>query len=219
MNALRTRFLDLWASLGGKNGDAVWEELAARYSEPTRHYHNFGHIGRCLKVLDKAREHIPSPETVELAIWCHDVIYRPGSPDNEEHSARWLESRGAGMPAVAKAAAIIRATTHCGEPADTDTAYAVDIDLSGLARPSSGFAQDGDKLRHEREDLGFSEYCGCEGRFLSWLLSKPKIYYTRYFYELCETRARENIRRRLKQLENMPGASAKSTRETDCARP
>ncbi|MDN0076394.1 hypothetical protein QU481_16085 [Crenobacter sp. SG2303] len=41
--------------------------------------------------LDIARAVIHDPDAVELALWCHDVIYIPGAQDNERRSCahRW----------------------------------------------------------------------------------------------------------------------------------
>lgn len=216
---MRSRFLDLWSRLGGRAPERVWLVLEGCYREPGRHFHNLWHIRRCLRVLDLARPVVPQPEAVELALWCHDVIYVPGDRRNEERSAQWLLEHGAGVEVAGKAAAIIRATTHCEVPRDTDTAFAVDIDLSGLARSPNGFRADGERLRRERPDLALETYHAGEARFLSLLLAKPRIYHTDCFHRVCEQRARRNLERRLRELCGAASAPNGKPFEPDVGRP
>lgn len=198
MDPMQARFLALWSRSGGTHAEAVHAELAQYYAEPTRHYHTLRHIRRCLRDLDWARGAIPDPDAVELALWCHDVIFVPGARDNEQRSADWL-LRWAGdrIAAAGRIADMILATTHDVAPADPDCAFTVDIDLAVLGGGRTRFRQDGARLRAERPDLDDLVYDARERALLNGLLARPRIYYTDLFHTRCEARARRNLMWRL----------------------
>ena len=93
MDRTQARFVSLWSRSGGARAGSVYAELAQCYGEPVRHYHTLRHVRRCLRDFDCVRDAIPHPDVVELALWCHDVIYVPGARDNEQRSAEWFLHR------------------------------------------------------------------------------------------------------------------------------
>ena len=200
MNQTQARFLALWSRCGGIQAAAVYADLVRHYAEPTRHYHTLHHIRRCMRDLDSARAAIPDPDGVELALWCHDVIYIPGAGDNERRSAEWLK-RWAGDRIVTaeRIAGFILATTHVVAPANLDACFTVDIDLADLGNNRARFRKDEACLRAERPDLDDVAYDARERAFLSALLMRPRIYHTDFFHTRCEARARANLARRLAQ--------------------
>jgi predicted metal-dependent HD superfamily phosphohydrolase len=200
MNQTEARFLALWSRCGGTQAAAVFAELMRHYAEPRRHFHTLHHVRRCMRDLDSARAAIPDADAVELALWCHDVIYIPGAGDNERRSAEWLQ-RWAGDRIVAaeRIAGFILATTHAVAPTDLDACFTVDIDLADLGSDRERFRQDEACLRAERPDLDDVAYDAHERAFLSALLMRPRIYHTDFFHARCEARARANLARRLAQ--------------------
>ena len=198
MDEMQARFLALWSRSGGILAEAVHADLVLHYAEPARYYHTLRHIRRCLRDLDWARGAVPDPDAVELALWCHDVIFIPGARDNEQRSAEWfLRRAGDGIPAAGRIADMILATTHTAVPADPDCAFAVDIDLAVLGGGRTRFRQDGARLRAERPDLDDLVYDARERAVLDALLARPRIYYTELFQARCEARARRNLTWRL----------------------
>ena len=198
MNLTQARFVALWSRSGGADAEDRYAELARRYAEPARHYHTLRHVRRCLRDLDLARGAIPDPDAVELALWCHDVIYVPGARDNEPRSAEWFRNRAEGcIAACDRICAMILATTHTGVAADLDARFACDIDLAVLAAPRGRFRKDGGRLRAERRDLDDRAYDRHERAMLCELLARPRIYQTDFFHARCETRARSNVTWRL----------------------
>ncbi|WP_224788801.1 hypothetical protein [Pandoraea terrae] len=198
MSQTQARFLALWSRCGGSDANDVYAELAAHYAEPTRHYHTLHHVRRCMRDLDWARAAIPAPDAVELALWCHDVVYRPGAKDNERCSAEWFERRAAGgIAAAGHIAGMIEATTHLYAPTDLDTCFTVDIDLAVLGNDRVRFLRDEAHLRAERTDLDDIAYDTRERSFLSALLKRPRIYHTDIFRDRFEARARRNLTWRL----------------------
>ncbi|PLQ00462.1 HD domain-containing protein [Cupriavidus pauculus] len=223
-NALRTRFLALWSRAGGRQAEAVYAALADRYAEPDRHYHTLQHVRRCLRDLDWARSAIADrdAEAVELALWCHDVVYTAGASDNEARSAEWLRqwsSAGAeaqtngkqgganGMTEIERVARLILDTSHTHTPSDTAGCFVVDIDLAVLGYPRRWFCGDAVHLRAERPDLDAMSYDRGERAFLGTLLTRPRIFLTEPFHTRYEARARRNLAWRLDQP-SPPGLSS-----------
>ncbi|WP_220271978.1 HD domain-containing protein [Crenobacter cavernae] len=197
---MEARFLALWSRCGGVHGEAVYADLVRHYAEPMRRYHTLDHIRRCMRDLDCARAAIHDPDAVELALWCHDVIYIPGAEDNERRSAEWFERCAEGRIAAAgRIAGMILATTHDVAPADLDGRFTVDIDLVNLGDDRAHFRRDEARLRAERPDLDDVAYDARERAFLGALLARPYIYYTDFFRTRCEARARVNLAWRLAQ--------------------
>jgi predicted metal-dependent HD superfamily phosphohydrolase len=198
MNQTQTRFTALWQRSGGLHADEVYADLTRNYGEPTRHYHTLRHIRRCLREFDRARGSVPHPDVVELALWCHDVVYVPGAPDNEERSAdwfrRWANERIAAGERVCRS---ILATQHTHAPAGLDERFAADIDLAMLGSRRSRFVEDGACLRAERPELDDRAYAEHERRLLTSLLKRPRIYHTDLFHARCEASARRNLAWRL----------------------
>jgi len=195
---MQARFTALWSRSGGADGEAVYADLARHYAEPTRHYHTLHHIHRCLRNLDWAHDAIPHPDSVELALWCHDVIYVPGARDNEERSIEWFRRWANGRIASGeRICEMILATRHTTAPAELDDCFLVDIDLAVLGDERQYFCEDGVRLRAERPDLDDRAYDAFERTILGNFLARPRIYYTDLFHTLWETRARTNLSWRL----------------------
>ena len=194
----QARFMALWSRSGGLDNEAVYDDLARLYAEPTRHYHTLRHIRRCLRDLDWARNAIPHPDAVELALWCHDVIYVPGAPDNEQRSVEWFRRWADGRIASGdRICDMILATKHTNVPTVPDECFMVDIDLAVLGGARKRFREDGARLRAERPDLDDRAYDSQERMILGSLLARPRIYLTDYFHARCEVRARGNLSWRL----------------------
>lgn len=198
MSQTRERFTALWSRCGGCCAEDVYADLARNYGEPMRRYHTLRHIRRCLRDLDLVRSVVPHPDDVELALWCHDVIYVPGALDNEQRSADWFRRwANEAIAASERVCGSILATKHAQVPDDTDERFAADIDLAMLGAPRGRFCEDGARLRAERPDLDDRAYDRHERTMLEKLLARPRIYHTEIFHARCEARARDNLAWRL----------------------
>lgn len=198
MNRTQARFVALWSRSGGVHAEDAYAGLARCYAEPARHYHTLRHVRRCLRDLDLARYAIPDPDAVELALWCHDVIYVPGARNNERRSAEWFRHRAEGRIAGShRICEMILATTHKDVPAGLDGQFVCDIDLAVLGARRSRFRGDGALLRAERPDLDDCAYDRQERAILGGLLARQRIYQTEFFHARCEARARSNLTWRL----------------------
>ena len=174
MNQTLARFVALWSRCGGIQTEAVCADLVRHYAEPARHYHTLQHIRRCMRNLDWARAAIPDPDAVEMALWCHDMIYVPGARDNERRSADWFLGWADGRIARADAiAGMILATTHASTPADPDGGFAADIDLADLGADRARIRKDAEHLRSEHPEPDEVAYAAHERVFLGALLAHP----------------------------------------------
>jgi len=204
---LRQRFVTLWRRClkPGVEGDpgAVWQELARRYAEPHRHYHDKGHLARCLEQLDLAADQIIAPELVEMAIWFHDAINEPGSATNELRSAELFRQAAVGlMPGdeIEQVVGLILATTHKAAAEDVDHQFICDIDLASFGCPWECFLNDNAAVKAEFQGPDENYYRGKRG-FLEALLERPKIFLSDFFHRRYEGQARDNIGRLLNLID------------------
>ncbi len=202
------QFFDLWTqcqvtNIGQQSMDAIWQELTNYYSEPQRHYHTRLHILKCLKLYDSVKARLNSPETVEMSIWYHDVIYDTTRKDNEEKSTELFKLHAHGyLPdsVVQRVTDLIMATMHTREPIDQDMAYLQDIDLSSFGETLDNFFQDGEDLRKESPHLQDEQYYQGKVSFFQMLTNREKVFFTDYFSNLFEQNARENIKREIQRI-------------------
>jgi predicted metal-dependent HD superfamily phosphohydrolase len=210
MGRLWRRWRAFWA-VSGAGGDArgAFDALDARYREPHRSYHGWGHILACLEELDSVRALCANPVAVELGLWYHDAVYDPRARDNERRSAALAREAGIGMGlaegTVSEAEALILATAHTGRAAGErhaapDERIILDIDLAILGSAPRRFAAYGRAIRAEYSFLADSEYAEGRTAVLQSLLARPRIYLTDAFGKRLESLARENIRAGLGRL-------------------
>ena len=200
---LQQRFINLWrrSLLQGAHSDAsrVWRELARRYAEPHRHYHDKRHLARCLEQLDLASDRIDHPDQVEMAVWFHDVVNDPGRRDNEQRSAEFFRQKAAGVMDPGFLAAVvdlILITTHTECPDDLDQQFICDIDLASFGYPWECFLKDSDAVKAEFQGPDEDYYPG-KRSFLEAMLNRPRIFLTDFFNQRYEQQARDNIGRLL----------------------
>jgi predicted metal-dependent HD superfamily phosphohydrolase len=199
------RWLELWSRLGAQgSGAPIFAWLAAAYAEPERAYHTAEHIGDCLVELDLCRDLAPHPDEVEVALWFHDAVYRPGASDNEDQSAelaRTALSLGSVPREVAdRTAALVLATRHAGVPRSPDEQLICDIDLSILGRDSGVFDAFEQQIRREYAWVPEPLYRRERSAVLSGFLRRRSIYQTDKFRHRYEASARANLERLLDQL-------------------
>jgi predicted metal-dependent HD superfamily phosphohydrolase len=199
-DSLRQRFLAVWQrSLSADADDAgeVLRLLQDCYGEAHRDYHGPGHVRFCLEQHDQAAPHMARPDEVELAVWFHDAVHRPGFANNEADSAALFRRVAGSAPAsrIDRVVSMILDTTHDRAPAQGDGCFMVDIDLAGLGQPWARFIDDSRRIREEQPDLPDALYLAAQQRFLKRLLERPAIYRTSLFRSRYEQRARANIAR------------------------
>ena len=87
---MKSKFIKLWKK-GAKAIFTEYNKLDTLYSKK-RHYHNLSHIRMCLNELNfiKTKNTKYDFDSIELAIWYHDIIYDPKMDNNEEKSAEFV---------------------------------------------------------------------------------------------------------------------------------
>lgn len=209
---LKIRFQNLWNRCRIDRGDAasptqsisksdsVYLELIDYYNEPHRFYHTAGHIQMCLNQLDLAIHEIKDRDAVEMAIWFHDVIYEIDGSENELKSAAYFRNLSDQVMTPEfrqKVYDMILTTIHHKNAPKGDACYVVDVDLSSLGMPWDSFKKDSEAIRKEKVNLSDQEFLECQHPFLQALLDRPRIFFTEFYGNLYESRARANIQRQL----------------------
>ena len=199
------RFISLWARFGA-DGDwagALYQDAYTLYATPGWYYHTPAHIAHCLQRKDEIAHLLEDPNTVELAIWFHDVIYDMGASDNEARSAEFFVERTAGKLSSCQAQRVvshIHATIYPSQPTDPDAQFVVDIDLSSFSLPWPQFLRDSVNVRRELTTSDPYEYAEKQQSFLEMLCTAQPFFRTDFYLERYEQQAQDNIRRILALL-------------------
>lgn len=183
---------------------AGFNDLAGRYSEPHRHYHNLNHVSGCLHAYDRIAHRLSDPFCIEASIWFHDVVYHPKSSINEAQSAEYasdfLSHTQIDPTAISEIERLIRLTRHPSNPSTEDEKYLIDIDLSTLGAGREQYDRYEVMIRKEYAFLPGLIYRRGRRKLLKAFIDCPYIYRTRYFRERFEIQARANIERALDKL-------------------
>jgi predicted metal-dependent HD superfamily phosphohydrolase len=204
LTPLRERFVSLVARLGGR-GDASSgaQTILAAWAEPSRRYHDLGHLRDGLARLDEAPASQPERDRVEAALWFHDVVYDPRASDNEDRSAAWarrsLAALGVPQPIVEDIARLVLLTRD-HDAADPAGRLLCDIDLSILGRPPDEFDAYDRGIRDEYAWVPDDAYREARRAVLEGLLRRRPLYRTDHFRQRYETAARANLERSLTAL-------------------
>ena len=195
MSDLRQQFQDTLAALRlSDSREAAWEELAARYSEPHRHYHTLAHIGNCLALLAETAHDSP---TLRLALYYHDIVYDLCGDQNELQSARFatdqLGTLGLGDSHTSIIYDLIRATDHKSARVAEHSDLICDIDLAILGAPTSGYHDYAAAIRREYSWIPDGKFRSGRTRILESFLNRPAIFDTLDFHSRFEAQARKNI--------------------------
>lgn len=178
-------------------------EIAPRYSQPERTYHNLQHLEEVLHAFDK---YVPmhAPREIELALWFHDAVYEPMATNNEERSADLFlklshrlklshhQEHGIKMA--------IMATKHDALPMTIVDKYVVDADLSILGAEPARFDEYERQVRAEFTSVTNSEWKTGRTRLLQSFLDREWIFSTFVFRGAFEAQARKNLKLSLARL-------------------
>lgn len=202
---LKERWIKFSTRVTIPNRDLLWENFVTLYAEENRHYHQLDHIEDCLAKLDTWPSPIPllMRDTIELAIWFHDIIYDTRKADNEESSAALANHYLRGHPLTTDCQALILATRHKQTAGMRAEEIMCDIDLSILGADPKEYRLYADKIRMEYNWVETEEYAEARAQVLSNFLKRTSLFQTRSAIDRWEEQARKNIkneRSRLKRL-------------------
>lgn len=166
---LEDRWNDLWWRLGVQSPDipATGIRLIAEYSGPDRHYHSRVHLEDVLAKLDWAKTALLKTaelpltteaqremfDTIELALWYHDVVYDAKLKNNEQLSRDLFLTHAAhfGLDETMQqnVAKLIDLTANHKNAASLMERIMTDCDLAILGAPKPEFDQYDANIRKE----------------------------------------------------------------------
>lgn len=177
--------------------EKLWFEIEKRYTEKSRHYHNFAHLESMFAELDSVTARVEDMNSLSFSVFYHDVIYDASSKNNEEKSATFAVSQLAKINissgAADKITRQIMATKSHQQSDDPDTNYLLDADLSILGKDPETYFEYTRKIRKEYSVYPDLLYKPGRKRVLKHFLDLEYIFKTEYFREKYELQARENI--------------------------
>ncbi len=178
----------------------VYRVIVDHYGQRHRQYHTLDHI---CQMLDDMERYFPSASELEiLAIWFHDLVYIPGSTENEAQSAWQMTALLRGIftnQELIEAGNHIFATQYHvkkASPYSEGDNRVRDIDLLALALDPQDYDANTRKIWKE---LNLSEEAWKRERrlFIQHMLNQPRIYRTDELYAWFEHLARTNLQREL----------------------
>lgn len=203
------RWVEIWLENGASLDYAndVLKVLRARYDEPWRHYHDWGHILDLFDRFSQVEQNLRDPNIVFLDIAYHDAAYDPLSTQKEMLSAQLAKHdlmKVKGMrkyvdcvvgDIIASNTHIVPASLHVDQK--NDLGYFLDIDLAGFGDHWDHFVRANQKIRKEYPAVSDDDFIEGSSKVLTNFYERDRIYVTDFFHEKYDTRARANLRRTL----------------------
>lgn len=179
-------------------------QLFYRYSEERRFYHTPKHLLECFREVNQVGYLTDSLPEVSLALWFHDVVYDPRAKDNEEKSSQYTQEvlKRLGLPeaSVQRVGNLVLVTKHNVEPRDLAEGFIIDADLSILGKSEEVFDEYESNIRKEYSWVKEEDFKKGRTKVLESFLARDSVYYTDFFRDRYEVRARENLERSMKKL-------------------
>lgn len=201
-------------------------QLMEHYGKKGRHYHNIEHVCYCLMEYDWIRGFCKHPSAVKIALMFHDTVYDSKASNNEELSAEvaevwiqsqanavnfwdtdevwggWEEQKNAASLLCKEVRRLIMLTKHDVAPDknDFDGKYIVDIDLAIFGKDAATYADYADDIREEYSWVEDEIFKKKRIEVLKNFLARPSIYYSGFFKDKYEEKARENLSREIRML-------------------
>jgi len=209
IDVLRQQWTDLVSRYSKDHAlkSTLWEELKSYYQGKNRHYHNLAHIQDLLQQAADYQQFITDWDTLQFAIWYHDIIYNVRRKDNEARSAELasqrLKSFGYTEQKRTACANLILATKTHEIPAELendDAKWLLDFDLSILGKSQPTYQEYVQKIRKEYHIYPDFLYKPGRKKMLQYFLNKEQIFKTETYVTLYEEQARSNLAHELAQL-------------------
>lgn len=177
----------------------LWQEIKSSYTAPGRHYHNLDHLEYMLNLAEVHKDQIQDIDTLRFAIFYHDIVYVPGSANNEQKSAELarlrLDALRVPTAMVNRCCEQILATRKHEPTKDNDTRYLLDFDLAILGDDLREFEDYTQKIKREFSAIPPLLFAIGRKAFVKKFLSRERIYQTSEFFKEREQKARDNLER------------------------
>jgi predicted metal-dependent HD superfamily phosphohydrolase len=178
----------------------AWDEIFRCYRKAERAYHTLDHIRSLVELIDEYSVEIDNKSMLLFTAFYHDIVYIPGSSDNEKNSAAiavaWMKQLQVPDKIIQETNELILLTKSHADvnPSTTqDMLLFLDMDLSILGTSSDVYHRYCENVR--REFKAFSDFLFRNGRqsFLKSQLERPLIFHTIQFRNRYEAQARINM--------------------------
>ncbi|WP_417859828.1 hypothetical protein [Winogradskyella sediminis] len=186
--------------------DTLWTTIVSKYTSKNRHYHNLSHIYTMCLQLEGFTNEIEDLESLKLAIWFHDIIYKSTNIDNETLSADFAAKALNKLPTdvfnIEKITNLIISTKKhkCLLTENNDNAYLLDLDLSILGTDWKTYSTYLQKIRKEYKIYPDIIYKPGRKKILKHFLERDTLYFTERFKTQFEKQARNNLMREINTL-------------------
>mmetsp|Transcript_51064 Transcript_51064/g.84807 ORF Transcript_51064/g.84807 Transcript_51064/m.84807 type:complete len:217 (-) Transcript_51064:135-785(-) len=210
-DVLEVRWKQCLEELSIDNTQRWWIEIASHYEESWRRYHNLCHLKELFLLWDELVPNFERKWLIALAIFFHDVIYEPSRNDNEERSAdlasQFCDEAKQPSDLASALVSIILATkshTMASEASiGADGMLFLDMDLAVLGRNPQDYERYALQIREEYLCYDDAAFKAGRARALKTMLANKQLYHTMALRERFEARARGNMSRELRVLEDV----------------
>ena len=209
--ALKSRFVSLLTNSGVAPDVALdnWDDLRTRYSEGHRAYHALDHVAAMLRHFDTIKDQLDDPDSVEAAIWYHDVVYHTQKtcPDREFHNEQESVDlarehlKGSSFD-LSKIDALIMATIPGNVAKTKDEEFLQDIDLSIFAQDREIYKNYIQQVNIEYGFVPVEQRKVGRLKIMQIFYKKDFIYNTKHFRDLWEKRAKDNLSWEIQSLKS-----------------
>ncbi|WP_224996573.1 hypothetical protein [Cesiribacter sp. SM1] len=184
--------------------EQLWQEIEQAYSSKGRYYHTLQHLNSLIKLANTHKASVQDIDSLNFAIFYHDIVYSPLRKDNEEKSAELAVARmqrlGLSVHQQEHICQQILATKAHTDSPDPDTRLLLDFDLSILGNDWENYLTYTRQIRKEYSLVPYFLYRKGRKKVLQHFLALPTIYKTQQFQDMYEHAAKQNIERELQSL-------------------
>lgn len=183
-----------------------------------RHYYTPFYLHELLNAFETARSKvaIEYPVYMEFAIWLSRISYSAGkhTSSSSDWASAWLAILGASEKAVYRIARLIKLGWETPEPYYKRLSEDEKL-MWDLYHHRLGLSYDivlGDEINKRKECIHIENtaYLRKRGRFLMRLRAPERLYRTKYFYDLYENQAQENLAQLQRNMDQVANAHAKA---------
>jgi predicted metal-dependent HD superfamily phosphohydrolase len=181
-----------------------WNEIDKQYNGPGRHYHNCQHLLHVMETIYPHRDTIKHWQSMVMAVFYHDIVYKVPGTDNETKSAVLASTRlqHLGFPphTISICHQHILATHSHETSSNDDTNLFTDADLAILGQAPPVYKNYCKQIRKEYAVYPGFLYKPGRRKVLRHFLQMKNIYKTTILQKQFEEQARANLSNELQQL-------------------
>lgn len=184
--------------------------LFSRMNNGILYYHTPAHVLAGFQFLHNWGKNAPEYSDVQLLAWLfHDAVYLPGAAHevNERESFEFFKREMSifnfSKEQLDGVESAIMATAHFFSEEDFgDNNLILDLDMHNIGSDYECFSRASDLIRKEFQHVPDKDFMAGRKKFFEGMLKKKSIFRTPKFYSVYENKARENLERGLKELED-----------------